>query len=77
MVDIVQMNISNSASTLPPPHLPPLLPLPLQPQQASHLQPRPRHRETRALRTSCQASHRTTWEAWLKLFVVKKVIALL
>ena len=73
---IVQRDISNSASTPPPPPLPPLLPPPLQPQQASYLQPRPRHRETRALRTSCRASHRTTWEAWLKIILVRMVFKL-
>ena len=51
---------------LPPP---PLLPLPLhQRHQAQrHRQPHPRHQETRAPRTSCQAALRTTWEAWLQL----------
>ena len=57
------------SSFTPPLPPPPLLPLPLHQRRRAgrHLQPRPRHQETRAPRTSCLASLRTTWEAWLQL----------
>ena len=65
LVFIKIKNIIYTQFILPPPLL--LLPLPpLQYQQERLQQPHPHHQETLVLQLSCQVSHQTTWEAWLK-----------